>query len=230
MPKIEAFVIDFDGVLANSIKAHTAARIEAFEQLDYDVSQQLHDEAHRHGSHPSEIIGWILKQAKIVSPKADVLTDETVQRVVDLKKEIFSREAAEGLDAIPGSVEFARKAVKKYGPTRLAIATTASRDGEVLPFLSRYELEDTFGHVIAQEDTPANAMKPDPFVYTEAVKRLGHQPTLVAAIEDSRHGIQAARAAGLYIFGLATTHKFEDLAGANQVIGSFAVLDSLVEQ
>lgn len=231
MRKIEAFVLDFDGVLADSIKAHTEARLEAFRHFGYDLSPRLHDEAHHHGSHPSEIIGWILKQAKVVRPNANVLKNKTVQKVVNLKNEIFLEGAAKGLDAIPGSLEFVTKATRQYGPNRFALATTASRDHEVVPFLRRHELEGSFGHIVAREDTPSHAMKPHPFVYAETSRRLGLdcRPSLTAAVEDSPRGIEAARSANLYVFGLATTHKFEGLAGANQVIGSFAVLNSLLE-
>jgi HAD superfamily hydrolase (TIGR01509 family) len=229
MLKIEAFAFDFDGVLADSLKAHTDARLEAFRQLGHeDVSQQIHDEGHKHGSHPPEIIGWILKEAKIVPSSANVLKDKKVQEVVSLKKEIFKQEAAEGLDAIPGSVEFVTKATKLYGPKRLAIATTATKEGEVLPFLDRHGLADSFGYIVAQEDTPSDKMKPHPFVYKEAARQLGHNLSSIIAIEDSPRGIESASMAGLYVYGLASTHKFEDLSGANQVIGSFKVIEHLV--
>lgn len=230
MPKIEAFVLDFDGVLADSNEAHTVARLEAFRRLGYSatVNPALHDEAHKQGSHAHEIIGWILIQAGIVAVNADVTTDETVEKVVATKNAIYREETAAGLEAIPRSLDFVRMASSKYGPEKLAIATTASRENEVLPYLRRHGVVDMFGHIVGQEDTPQGAMKPDPFVYDEAVRRIGLPPERIAAVEDSPRGIQAARDAGVYVFGVATTHSFDELSAANQVIGSFQVLNQMI--
>ncbi len=119
MGEIRGIIFDYDGALADSVKAHNVARILAFKELGYgNVDPRLHDEAHRHGTHPPEIIGWVLKQAKIIPPTTDVLTDTLVQNIVGLKKDIFRRESADGLDANPGAVEFVNKAYDTYGKER----------------------------------------------------------------------------------------------------------------
>src|SRR4051794_12191761 len=96
---IQGIVFDFDGVLGDTVGTHNAARIQAFKDCDFDVSPDLHEQAHRHGSHPPEIIGWVLKQAGFVSPDADVMTDPVVQKVVGRKEELYKLQAATGLNA-----------------------------------------------------------------------------------------------------------------------------------
>ncbi len=220
----QGLILDFDGTLADTVGTHTTARLEAFDQLGYQVDMAIHEEGHRHGSHPSEIIGWILKQAGFVAQDADVLLDPVVQEVVALKGEIYKGHAANGLDAIDGSPEFVNWAVKQYGPENLAIATTASRLHEVIPFLKRYNLEDAFSLVVGKEDTPVGRSKPDSFVYDEALRLLDINPLLLIAVEDTPFGIASAQGAGMPVIGITTTHSAEDLKMATHITNSFRTL------
>lgn len=221
MNRIKALAIDFDGVLADTIQTHTAARVDAFQQLSYDVDPALHNEAHQHGAHSSEIIGWILKSAGIVSGESDAYEDQVVHRVVELKKEIYFEQAAKGLNATIGSLSFVAWATEKYGADKMAIATTASRQSEVLPFLRRHGIERSFNHIVAQEDTPKGKTKPHPYVYEEAVRQLGCRSSSTAAIEDTPRGIFSAQASGLFTFGIATTHPADSIIMADRVVEKF---------
>ncbi|WP_236050946.1 HAD family hydrolase [Nonomuraea cypriaca] len=63
------------------------------------------------------------------------------------------------------------------------------------------------------------ARKPAPDVYLAALARLQVDPCAVVAIEDSPHGIAAAKTAGLRVVAvpnLVTTHL--DLAGADRLV------------
>jgi len=65
--------------------------------------------------------------------------------------------------------------------------------------------------------------KPSPDVYLEAARRLGVEPRLCAAIEDSGNGIRAAHAAGMPVIALPNTHyppPDEALALAEVVLAS----------
>ena len=54
--------------------------------------------------------------------------------------------------------------------------------------------------VIAAEDVQHG--KPAPDCYALAARRLGIEPQNILALEDSRHGIAAARAAGMDVIGV----------------------------
>lgn len=227
----DALVLDFDGVIADSVKAHTSARLKAFQELGYaDVDPLIHTEAHRHGSHPTEIIGWILSQAGVIEPDVDVNTDAIVKKVVSLKSQIYFEIAARGLDPIPGAVDFIRWATVAFGASRLAIATTATLQSEVGPFLAQLKLTDLFGVIVAKEDTPSTRMKPDPYVYCEVVKRLGVDAAHSIAVEDHPRGVASAKKAGLQTVGITTTHDENDLSEATAIIRSFDELKVLVSK
>ncbi len=225
----DALVLDFDGIIADSVKAHTSARLKAFQELGYaDIDPLIHVEAHRHGSHPTEIIGWILSQAGVIAPQADINTDATVKKVVSLKSQIYFELAAQGLDPIPGAIDFIHWATAMFGVSRLAIATTATLQSEVGPFLAQQKLTDLFGVIVAKEDTQPNRMKPDPYVYLEVMRRLKIDATRSVAVEDHPKGVMSSKKAGLQTVGITTTHSKNDLQEADVVISSFTELRAML--
>lgn len=84
-------------------------------------------------------------------------------------------------------------AAKEMG-LRVGIASSSSRDW-VESHLARLNLRHHFEVICTREDVAL--VKPDPALYSLAVQRLGVQPAAAVAIEDSRNGLLAARAAGL---------------------------------
>ena len=83
-------------------------------------------------------------------------------------------------------------------------------------------LDHTFDVIVTFEDVTKG--KPDPEIFLEAAKRLekfGIQPEEIAVIEDSPNGIQAAKDAGLYVFGYKGSHIRQDTSKADMEIYSF---------
>ncbi|MBC7667023.1 HAD family hydrolase [Caulobacter sp. DWR2-3-1b2] len=75
-----------------------------------------------------------------------------------------------------------------------AIATSNSRES-VERYLGRFDLVKRFHAVVANADVQRHKPHPDP--YLEAARRLGVDPTLCLALEDSHPGVRAAHAAGM---------------------------------
>jgi beta-phosphoglucomutase len=61
--------------------------------------------------------------------------------------------------------------------------------------------------------------KPHPDVYLKAAKLLGVDAANCVVFEDSHSGIQAARAAGMRVVGVRTTH--DELPGVDIEIDDF---------
>jgi HAD superfamily hydrolase (TIGR01509 family) len=78
----------------------------------------------------------------------------------------------------------------------LAVATSSSRDS-ARRHLSEHGLYDRFRAVVAREDVTRHKPAPDP--YLEAARRLGVDPALCLALEDSHNGVRAAHAAGMMV-------------------------------
>ena len=63
--------------------------------------------------------------------------------------------------------------------------------------------------------------KPAPDIFLEAARRLGVAPARCLVVEDSRHGVLAARAAGMRALAVPTELTADaDFTGATRVLGS----------
>jgi sugar-phosphatase len=66
--------------------------------------------------------------------------------------------------------------------------------------------------------------KPDPACFLRASALLGVPPADCLVLEDSPVGIQAARAAGVPVIVVRTTHADADLAGADAIVDDLSAL------
>jgi HAD superfamily hydrolase (TIGR01509 family) len=216
-----ALALDFDGTIADTVAAHTQARRDALTEMSrltgdqrfVDISPELQAEAHRYGSRPETIIGWLLKQSGIVESPAD----SVVMDIVAIKNELYREHAKRGLEPIEGAVPFVVWASDRFAG-RLALVTTASYPREVQPFLEAQGLLNCFHVVVAREDMPASQLKPHPMAYQIALKHLDRPAKDTVAVEDSPNGIQAANSAGLTTVGITTTFTAAQLASSRHTV------------
>jgi beta-phosphoglucomutase-like phosphatase (HAD superfamily) len=109
----------------------------------------------------------------------------------------------------------------------LAIASGAIRP-EIERVLARESLAAFFPVIVAAGDTPASKPAPDP--YARAVALLSAAagveipPGDCVAIEDSRWGLDSARAAGLRTVAVTHTYSAESLR-ADAIVDDLASLD-----
>jgi HAD superfamily hydrolase (TIGR01509 family) len=82
--------------------------------------------------------------------------------------------------------------------------------------LDRMDLSHEFGAIVAGSDVERG--KPDPEVFLAAAAKLGTTPERCVVFEDAHVGIQAARAAGTRVVGIATTHPADTLQDADIVV------------
>jgi HAD superfamily hydrolase (TIGR01509 family) len=86
--------------------------------------------------------------------------------------------------------------------------------------LASIGLRDQFAAVVSGEEVGRG--KPAPDIYLRAAGFLGVAPGRCVAIEDSRHGVQAARAAGMACLGLASRYTSPGQLGADRTVDSLA--------
>lgn len=75
--------------------------------------------------------------------------------------------------------------------------------------------------VLVTSDDVTNG-KPDPEPYLKGAEGLGFAPVECLVIEDAPAGIQAARAAGMRVIGMASTYAGSKLAEADAVVPAFS--------
>jgi beta-phosphoglucomutase len=91
---------------------------------------------------------------------------------------------------------------------------------EIEAVLSGAGMDRHFRFIIASGDTAESKPAPDP--YRRAAELHGHAPHECLAIEDSRWGIESARAAGLRCIAITHTYPADQLRMADCIVESLA--------
>lgn len=191
-----ALVFDFDGLIVDTEGPVYQAWAEVYE---------------RHGERLSldfwkTIIG---RGSNYFDPVADL--EERLGRRLDaetLRAERRRREwdLVQALPVLPGVREW-REEAAALG-VKLGVASS-SRRAWVIGHLDRLALGD-WGCICCIEDAPRP--KPAPDLYRAVLECLEVPPAEAIAVEDSTHGVAAAKAAGLYCVavpnGLTAEHDF----------------------
>ncbi|WP_246267641.1 HAD family hydrolase [Nonomuraea typhae] len=121
---------------------------------------------------------------------------------------------------VPGAAELVRK-VAAYG-SPIGLVTSAGRDWAE-ERLVQVGVRELIRVVVAAEDVAVG--KPDPAGFLLAARMLGAGPADCVVFEDSLPGIAAAKAAGMRVVGVATTHAHADLSGADLVVADLTGVD-----
>jgi HAD superfamily hydrolase (TIGR01509 family) len=204
----EALVFDFDGLILDT---------------EGPVFRAWQEEFDAHGCPPLTIEEWSaeigtmggLDLVSLVRTRATRPFDENAMhtRRRDRRDELLQQETVR-----PGVVEWL-DAADELG-LRLAIASSSDL-GWVEPLLDRLGLRQRFEYLACWGT--GVAAKPAPDTYLAACAALGVEPSAAIALEDSPHGIAAAKAAGLWC--VAVPHAITellDLTQADLVLSSLA--------
>jgi HAD superfamily hydrolase (TIGR01509 family) len=179
---IEALLFDFDGTLIDT----ESAEFHAWEQTFAEHGVELTIERW------SSCIGTIggfepldELERELGTIDRDEVEDARRRRLLQL----LAREALR-----PGVAQYLDDA-RRLG-LKVGIASTSTEEW-IVSQLARIEHRDAFDCVVCANLDPERA-KPRPFVYLEALERLGVEPHAAIAFEDSPNGVAAAKAAGIY--------------------------------
>ncbi len=108
---------------------------------------------------------------------------------------------------------------------KCAIATNAT-DISLTKTNDILKLDTFFGTHMYSSSCVNNVTKPAPDIFLYAAKQLDSHPSECIVIEDSRHGVAAAKAAGMYCIGINNTGIPEFTQAADAVIKDFTELDA----
>lgn len=198
---IQAVIFDLDGVLIDSKKLHYLAWKKFWAKRG--ITHTWKDFMKFFGMDNKNIFPLIYKN--LSARKIDALGEE---------KERYYRQIAKGvLHPTNGTVALLESLKKsRYG---IAIATSTPKSN-ISFVLKQTGLKKYFSAVICASDVKRG--KPHPEIFLKAAKALGAKPQDCIVIEDSVHGIEAAKAAGMKCIALTTTHKPSELTKADMVV------------
>jgi beta-phosphoglucomutase len=203
---LKALIFDMDGTLVHSDPVH----LQAFAEILGPQGIQIDDELYR-----SSIIGHT-NESIFASLLPGRNVDEHLE-LADLKEAAFRRLALDlkPLDGLIDVLDWAEKNDLKIALVTNAPILNAAHMLDVLGIAERFQVKITIEQV--------ERGKPDPLPYLTALERLGLKAEEAIAFEDSPSGMRAAKAAGLFSFGVLTGLTVGEMkdVGADLTIETF---------
>lgn len=210
MQDIRAFILDYDGVIADTNPLHVQTWAELAREAGFPLENP--DYIGKCGLRTRSVIRELLHWP---------VSDEEADRLGFRKEELFrSYVRKNGIPPIPGVLNFVRKAHERRIP--LAIGSSAPPEN-ISTCNEALGLTGLFDAIVSGNDVLHG--KPAPDIFLLAAKHLDVSPTECLVFEDSPAGVKAARAAGMSVIGLLTSHTREQLALATQIVDHFENLD-----
>ncbi len=187
-------LFDWDGVVIDSSAAHE----RSWELLAEEEGKQLP------ADHFTQ--GFGRKNQYIIPHLLNWTEDEVeIERLGDRKEELY-REIIkkDGLEIIPGINKFLMDLNINGIPCAVGSSTPRKNLETILDIIGYAPF---FKAIVCAEDVRIG--KPNPEVFLAGASKLGIAPENCVVFEDAFAGIQAAKAGGMKVVGLATTHKAE---------------------
>ncbi len=206
-------VFDLDGLLLDTEQVWDEVR----EALARRRGGRWHERAQADmmGMSSPEWSRYMHEELGLVEPPAEI-NDEVVRRMLGRYRT--------DLPLIDGAVAAVERLAAAFP---LGLASSSNRP-LIDAVLETAGLERHFTATVSSEEVARG--KPAPDVFVEAARRLGAEPRLCAAVEDSSNGLRAARAAGMRMVALPNAHyppAPDALAQADVVLAS---LDDLTAE
>jgi beta-phosphoglucomutase len=143
--------------------------------------------------------------------------NESMDNMLVERKAVMCELLESQITFINGFKDFFEQISDSYS---VCIATSLDRD--ILTFIDRkLKLFELFnGNVFSISDVNYIS-KPKPDIFLYSAKKMKVNPLNCVVIEDSPHGIEAARQACMKCIALTTTYEAEKLTSANLVVSSY---------
>ncbi len=219
---LKAIIFDCDGVIVDSEPHH----LRAFQTVLAEEGIALTREAYYRkylamddrGAFETVLTEWNRPADK-----------DAVKPLILRKKAVYQALSQEKLVLYPGVVDFVKKAQGCY---RLAIASGAFRS-EIKAALDYGGIREAFPVIVSAQDVRRG--KPHPEAYLTALQQLNERtsespmlPAECVVIEDSLHGVEAARAAGMRCLAVTNSYSRESLNGrADRIVESLVGLEPM---
>ncbi|MFB7539950.1 HAD family hydrolase [Streptomyces zaomyceticus] len=182
---IELVIFDCDGVLVDSERIAVRLQVELGAELGWPLT---HD----------EVVDRFIGRSKqsICEQIAQRLGEATAAHWWDQLVRRHREAVDAGLEPVDGLPE------ALVGITLPVCVASSGSHEKMRHTLGVTGLHDRFeGRIFSSSEVPRG--KPAPDLFLHAARRMGVDPAACAVVEDSRPGVQAARAAGMRAFGYA---------------------------
>ena len=207
------FLFDWDGVVIDSHQQHA----ESWDLLSAEIGHPLPEGFFKKtfGMRNQSIFPvWL----------PHVAGDEAQITALGLRKEEFYRDILrrDRIQALPGVKAFLQAAKAAGIPCSVGSSTPRLNIDTVVEMAGLHGL---FEAVVSADDVTHG--KPHPEVFLKGAEKLGRAPGRCVVFEDAFVGIEAGKAGGMKVVGIATTHPIEKLTQADLALHDLVDVDPL---
>jgi beta-phosphoglucomutase len=215
LPRPEAVLFDFDGILVDSEPIHYRAFTDVLDPLGMGFPWKEYVETY---------MGFDDRDAfrEAFRAKGIDLDDENLAKLVAAKSRAFQNGLRNGVTAYPGAVPVIESLHAAGRP--LALCSGALRS-DIDPILAQLGVARRFGVIVSADDVRRS--KPDPESYALAFARLAERYTTLltvpeksVAVEDTPAGIRSAKGAGLRVLAVTNSCGAGELTEADWIAES----------
>jgi beta-phosphoglucomutase len=185
MPNIKAVIFDMDGVLIKAKDWHYEALNKALGLFGMEISR--YDHLVTYDGLPTK------KKLEMLSVERGLPAE--LHDFINNMKQQYTLEIVYAQCKPQFHHEYALSRLKQEG-YKLAVASNSIRK-TVQIMLEQSALIDYLEFYLSNQDVSIG--KPDPEIYTKAIKQLGLSPKECLIVEDNEKGIQAARESGAWL-------------------------------
>lgn len=198
--RIEGIVFDLDGTLADTEPLHIDTWLVILNNLGLKF-----DESWMHQ--------WIGLSDRLVAEHVceKYLKGQSVEGLQQLKQQTYRNRAITEVKLFDQVEDYLHE-ITQFVP--IALATNSSQD-DVSAVFQATNLQRHLKVIVTANDV--TNLKPHPEPYQSASFKMGLQPSLCFALEDSPAGIHSAKSAGLFAIGVENSHPSEKLKEANLI-------------
>lgn len=217
--KYKAIIFDLDGTIIDSEEIWHEAGHALLTRRNIQLSQE-------EKTHLRNLLrgGPLSKSCSIIKDFANLHDplEDLVKEKISVARMLYQK----GVQFMDGFTNFHSKALNQQLKT--AIATNGTADFVAITNQT-LNLVQFFGNHIYHM-SHVNKAKPAPDIYLYAARQLGIDPAACIAIEDSAHGIKAAKDAGMFCIGYNSSKSPELLQQSDLIVNHFddIQLDTLI--
>jgi beta-phosphoglucomutase len=202
----EAVIFDLDGTLIDNNSYHIEAWKIFYDKIGKPFSKEEYTK-NINGRINSDIFNYIFDT---------ILSSEEID-LYSTEKEALYRELYEPhIKPINGLINFLEELEKEKIPKAIA---TSGLPPNINFMFEHVPIKKYYADVI--DASQISKGKPHPEIFLKAAEAVKANPENCVAFEDSVAGIRSAKAAGMKVIGLTTTHIAEDIKEADLIIKDY---------
>lgn len=214
MTDLDLIIFDCDGVLIDSEVIATQIEVELLATAGYAIS--LEDLTER-------FCGMTWKNILLAVETESGLA--LMDRLLDKTEAILDRRLAEEVQMIEG----VDSVLERISHKRCICSNTKSSRLDVM--LTKVGLKSFFTpHIFSAKDLGEDRAKPKPDIFLHGARMMNAAPARTIVIEDSVHGVEGARAAGMTVIGFTGgRHTYRSHADSLIAAGASTTISQMVD-